>query len=57
MPRRSRQLAGGEEHAALRAFESVLLEELGYGVDLARDAGSGRPLRAIGIISSSRAAA
>lgn len=39
-----RQLAGGVEHAALRAFESVLLEELGYGVDLARDAGSGRPL-------------
>ena len=39
-----RQLAGGEEQAALRAFESVLLEELGYGVDLERDAGSGRPL-------------
>ena len=39
-----RQLAGGAEQAALRGFESVLLEELGYGVDLARDAGSGRPL-------------
>jgi DNA repair protein RecO (recombination protein O) len=41
-----RQLADGAEHAALRSFESVLLEELGYGVDLARDAGSGRPLEA-----------
>jgi DNA repair protein RecO (recombination protein O) len=39
-----RQLADGAEQAALRSFESVLLEELGYGVDLARDAGSGRPL-------------
>jgi DNA repair protein RecO (recombination protein O) len=39
-----RQLAGGSEQAALRAFESVLLEELGYGLDLVRDAGSGRPL-------------
>ena len=39
-----RQLADGAEQAALRSFESVLLEELGYGVDLARDAGNGRPL-------------
>jgi len=39
-----RQLADGAEQAALRSFESVLLEELGYAVDLARDAGSGRPL-------------
>ncbi len=39
-----RQLAEGPEQAALRSFESVLLEELGYGVDLARDAGDGRPL-------------
>lgn len=39
-----RQVAEGAEQAALRSFESVLLEELGYGVDLARDAGSGRPL-------------
>ena len=39
-----RQLAGGAEQAALRGFESVLLEELGYGLDLVRDAGSGRPL-------------
>lgn len=39
-----RQLADGAEQPALRAFESVLLEELGYGLDLVRDAGSGRPL-------------
>jgi len=39
-----RQLTAGAEQAALRAFESVLLEEIGYGVDLGRDAGSGRPL-------------
>ncbi|HET8691541.1 MAG TPA: DNA repair protein RecO [Steroidobacteraceae bacterium] len=37
-------LAGGEEAAALRAFERVLLEELGYGLDLARDAGNGQPV-------------
>jgi DNA repair protein RecO (recombination protein O) len=39
-------LASGEEQPALRAFERVLLDELGYGVDLTRDAGSGRPLNA-----------
>jgi DNA repair protein RecO (recombination protein O) len=39
-------LAGGAEGAALREFERVLLDELGYGVDLTRDAGSGRPLEA-----------
>jgi DNA repair protein RecO (recombination protein O) len=37
-------LETGEEQATLRGFERVLLEELGYGVDLTRDAGSGRPL-------------
>jgi len=40
------RLAAGEEQPALRAFERVLLEELGYGVDLSRDAASGRPLEA-----------
>jgi DNA repair protein RecO (recombination protein O) len=39
-------LAGGTEAAALRRFERALLDELGYGVDLAREAGSGRPLDA-----------
>ena len=39
-------LATDEEQPALRAFERVLLDELGYGVDLTRDAGSGRPLDA-----------
>jgi DNA repair protein RecO (recombination protein O) len=37
-------LAAGEEQPALRAFERVLLEELGYGLDLSRDAVSGRPV-------------
>ena len=37
-------LASGEEQPALRAFERVLLEELGYGLDLSRDAASGRPV-------------
>ena len=37
-------LAAGDEQSALRAFERVLLEELGYGLDLTCDAGSGRPL-------------
>jgi DNA repair protein RecO (recombination protein O) len=37
-------LAAGEEIRALRAFERVLLEELGYGLDLERDAGSGEPV-------------
>ena len=31
---------------ALREFERVLLDELGYGVDLARDAGSGETVEA-----------
>jgi DNA repair protein RecO (recombination protein O) len=39
-------LASGAEQASLRGFERVLLDELGYGVDLTRDAGSGRPLEA-----------
>jgi DNA repair protein RecO (recombination protein O) len=39
-------LAQGEEQATLRAFERVLLVELGYGVDLTRDAASGGPLDA-----------
>jgi DNA repair protein RecO (recombination protein O) len=38
------RLAAGEEQRALRAFERVLLEELGYAPDLSRDAASGRPL-------------
>jgi DNA repair protein RecO (recombination protein O) len=37
-------LAAGEEQRALRAFERVLLDELGYGLDLSRDAVSGRPV-------------
>jgi DNA repair protein RecO (recombination protein O) len=37
-------LAAGDEQGALRAFERVLLEELGYGPDLSRDAESGGPL-------------
>jgi DNA repair protein RecO (recombination protein O) len=37
-------LAAGEEQRALRAFERVLLDELGYGLDLSRDAASGRPI-------------
>jgi DNA repair protein RecO (recombination protein O) len=39
-------LAGGPAQPALRAFERVLLEELGYGLDLSREAGSRRPLEA-----------
>ena len=39
-------LAGADEQPALRAFERVLLEELGYGLDLGREAGSRRPLEA-----------
>lgn len=34
-------LAAGEEQRALRAFERVLLDELGYAPDLMRDAASG----------------
>lgn len=37
-------LAAGDEQRALRAFERVLLEELGYGPDLSRDASSGQPV-------------
>lgn len=32
------------EQAALRLFEKRLLEQLGYGLDLAREAGGGEPL-------------
>lgn len=39
-------LAGRDEQQALRGFERTLLEELGYGLDLAREAGSRRPLDA-----------
>ena len=39
-------LATGDEQAALRQFERVLLDELGYGVELSREAGTGRPLDA-----------
>jgi DNA repair protein RecO (recombination protein O) len=35
-------LRGNPGHRVLREFERVLLDELGYGVDLARDAGSGQ---------------
>lgn len=42
------ELASGEEHRALRAFERVLLEELGYGLDLSRDAANGRPVEGDG---------
>ena len=38
------QLATGGEQPALRTFERVLLEDLGYGLDLSRDAVSGRPV-------------
>ncbi|MGH8136130.1 MAG: DNA repair protein RecO, partial [Steroidobacteraceae bacterium] len=37
-------LAGAADHRPLRVFEVILLEELGYGLDLARDALSGEPL-------------
>jgi DNA repair protein RecO (recombination protein O) len=37
-------LAAGDEPRALRAFERVLLDELGYGIDLSRDAATGRPV-------------
>lgn len=39
------ELAAGQEQRALRAFEHVLLEELGYGPELSRDAASGRPVQ------------
>jgi DNA repair protein RecO (recombination protein O) len=38
------ELAAGAEPEALRRVERVLLDELGYGVDLAREADSGRPV-------------
>lgn len=38
------QLAAAPGHRPLRAFEIVLLEELGYGLELGRDAASGEPL-------------
>ena len=37
---------GAPEQAALRNFERQLLEQLGYGLDLGRDAASGEPLEA-----------
>ena len=40
------RLAGPEEQPALRAFERVLLEELGYGLELTHEAGSFRPVEA-----------
>jgi len=41
-------LAAGAGSSALRRFERALLDELGYGVDLTREAASGRPLDAAG---------
>ena len=38
------QLAESPGHRALRVFERVLLEELGYGLELGREALSGEPL-------------
>jgi DNA repair protein RecO (recombination protein O) len=38
------QLAGSADHRPLRVFELILLEQLGYGLELARDAASGEPL-------------
>lgn len=38
------RLAGATDHRPLRVFELILLEELGYGLELARDAASGEPL-------------
>ena len=38
------RLAAEPGSRALRAFELVLLEELGYGLELAREAGGGEPL-------------
>ena len=37
-------LAAATGHRPLRSFELILLEELGYGLELARDAASGEPL-------------
>ena len=38
------RLAGAADHRPLRVFELILLEELGYGLELAREAASGEPL-------------
>lgn len=38
------QLAECMDHRPLRVFELILLEDLGYGLELARDAASGEPL-------------
>lgn len=38
------QLAAAADHRPLRVFELILLKELGYGLELARDAASGEPL-------------
>jgi DNA repair protein RecO (recombination protein O) len=38
------QLAECTDHRPLRVFELILLEDLGYGLELARDAASGEPL-------------
>jgi DNA repair protein RecO (recombination protein O) len=37
---------GSGEQLALRNFERQLLEQLGYGIDISQDAGSGEPLAA-----------
>ena len=39
---------GAAEAAELRRFEKTLLRELGYGLELDREAGSGQPVRADG---------
>jgi DNA repair protein RecO (recombination protein O) len=41
-----RDVAEGAGQAALRSFERILLDELGYGSDLSTDAGTGRPVEA-----------
>ncbi len=38
------QLAEASDHRPLRHFELVLLEDLGYGLELAHDAASGEPI-------------
>ncbi len=35
---------GGHEQATLRLFELLLLDQLGYGLELSREAGGGEPL-------------
>jgi DNA repair protein RecO (recombination protein O) len=39
-------LAAGSEQGSLRRFEALLLDELGYGLELGREAGSSRPIDA-----------